>query len=450
MNNTLKTTLGITTIVFQCLVFQCLSQNDLTKSNNTNSSTMNMSISRTVEVPLEHIWNAWSNAESVKKWWGPQGFTAPVAKMEFKEGGVSLVCMRSPEGYEIYNTWTYTKILPMYGIEFIQHFADKDGNKLNPADIGLPPGIPNEVPHLLLFKDKGNGQTEINITEYGYLSAEVVEISKAGMEQVLDKQAKVLSEGYNKSSDSSIHQSIEINVSPSIVWQRLSQPEHIRTWLSGAAVTSEWKEGSPILFTGEWKGTKYVDKGMVMQFDPMKTFQYSYWSGFSGLPDEPKNYSIIRFDLRSIEGGKTKLILTHRNLATKQMYEHSKSNWEETLNLIKKIAEESAKQTSMNKYLLHGKVTAIAGHRDELTKLLIEASRLVSTAKGCRLYVIGKDKDDLNSVYVTEIWDSKQDHDNSLNVEGVKELIAKVIPIIDKEAPKIKGLELELVGGTGI
>ena len=102
----------------------------------------------------------------------------------------------------------------------------------------------------------------------------------------------------------------------------------------------------------------------------------------------------------------------------------------------------------MNKYLLHGKLTARQGYRDELASILIDASKLVSTAKGCKLYVVGLDKDDINSVYVTEIWDSKEDHDNSLNVKGVKELITKAIPILDGKPSK--GQELEVLGGAGL
>ena len=85
----------------------------------------------------------------------------------------------------------------------------------------------------------------------------------------------------------------------------------------------------------------------------------------------------------------------------------------------------------MNKYLLHGKLIAKQAHRDELASILIAASKLVSTAKGCKLYVIGLDKEDINSVYVTESWDRKEDHDNSSNVKGVKKLITKAIPILD-------------------
>lgn len=102
----------------------------------------------------------------------------------------------------------------------------------------------------------------------------------------------------------------------------------------------------------------------------------------------------------------------------------------------------------MNNYFLHGKLTAKQGRRDELAALLLDASKLVSTAKGCKLYVIGLDDTDSNSVFVTEIWESKEDHDNSLNAPGVKELIMKAMPILD--GPPVKGQELQLLGGTGI
>jgi len=78
--------------------------------------TKNMVLTRTFDAPLEKVWQAWSDAELVKQWWGPQGFTCPVADMDFREGGTSLVCMRAPAEYggqDMYNTWTYTKIMPM-------------------------------------------------------------------------------------------------------------------------------------------------------------------------------------------------------------------------------------------------------------------------------------------------------------------------------------------------
>jgi quinol monooxygenase YgiN len=102
----------------------------------------------------------------------------------------------------------------------------------------------------------------------------------------------------------------------------------------------------------------------------------------------------------------------------------------------------------MNKYLLNGKLTAKPSHRDELAAILLEASKLISNSKGCRLYVIGIDKNESHAVYVSEIWDSKEDHDNSLKLEGVRELIMKAMPILDGQPEK--GQELEIIGGAGV
>ncbi|MBB6609883.1 antibiotic biosynthesis monooxygenase [Pontibacter sp. Tf4] len=100
------------------------------------------------------------------------------------------------------------------------------------------------------------------------------------------------------------------------------------------------------------------------------------------------------------------------------------------------------------RYGLHGKLTASEGNRDKLAAILLEASRLVSTAKGCQLYLISTDKEDDNAVWVTEAWDSKEDHDNSLSVPGVRELIGQAMPIL-ASMPQ-EGQELRILGGTGI
>lgn len=99
-------------------------------------------------------------------------------------------------------------------------------------------------------------------------------------------------------------------------------------------------------------------------------------------------------------------------------------------------------------YLLQGKLIAKEGFQEELANILIEASKLISTAEGSKLYVVGKSEKDKNSVYVTEIWNSKEDHDNSLNVPGVRELIMKAMPILGEQPEK--GQEITLLGGLGI
>ena len=160
--------------------------------------TKNVVVSRVFDAPVEEVWTAWIAPDLVKQWWGPTGFTAPIAEMDVREGGTSLVCMRAPAEYggqDLYNTWTYERVVPMQSLEFIQRFADKNGEQIDPASIGLPPGIPHEVRHVVTFAARSGTETEMTVTEFGYPSDEIVAISKAGMEQCLDKMATALQGG---------------------------------------------------------------------------------------------------------------------------------------------------------------------------------------------------------------------------------------------------------------
>lgn len=149
-------------------------------------------LTRVFDAPVEQVWKAWRDPELVMRWWGPKGFTSPLARIDFREGGTSLVCMRSPEGQDFYNTWTYRKIVPMELIEFIQTFADKDGKKADPVAHSLPPDFPQDVRSTVTFKAIGDSKAEMTVTEYGYTSDQMLEMPKAGLEQCLDKMAEML------------------------------------------------------------------------------------------------------------------------------------------------------------------------------------------------------------------------------------------------------------------
>jgi uncharacterized protein YndB with AHSA1/START domain len=148
-------------------------------------------VTRHFDAPPERVWNAWSDPAQVMRWWGPQGFTSPTCRMDFRVGGTTIVHMRSPEFGDLYNTWTYREIVPFLRIEFINNFADRDGNTVDPVGLGLPPGMPRDVRHVVTFT-RVNGSTAMTVTEYGYASQQILELSKAGLEQCLDKMAESL------------------------------------------------------------------------------------------------------------------------------------------------------------------------------------------------------------------------------------------------------------------
>jgi uncharacterized protein YndB with AHSA1/START domain len=148
-----------------------------------------LALTRVFDASIDRVWKVWSDGDEVRKWWGPKVFTSPLAKMDFREVGSSLVCMRSPDGHDMYNTWTYTRIVPNERIEFVLDWADKDGKRVDPVSMGLPPNMPRDVRHVITFKRLAPKKTEMTITEFGYTSQEHFDLSKAGLEECLDKMA---------------------------------------------------------------------------------------------------------------------------------------------------------------------------------------------------------------------------------------------------------------------
>ncbi len=158
-------------------------------------SNANLIITRVFQAPVERVWKAWSEAEQVKRWWGPAIFTSPFAKIDFREGGTSLLCMNAPTFGDLYSTWYYEKIVPMERIEYIHNLADKDGNKIDPVQIGMPSDFPQNQLHTITFKALGDNQTELIVTEHDWPMGQMRDMSKLGMEQCLDKMEALLKEG---------------------------------------------------------------------------------------------------------------------------------------------------------------------------------------------------------------------------------------------------------------
>jgi uncharacterized protein YndB with AHSA1/START domain len=153
-------------------------------------------VKRVFNAPVALVWKAWTEPEYVMRWWGPDYFSSPSAKMDFREGGTSLVCMRAPQdfgGQDMYSNWKYTRIVDQHSIEFIQNMADKDGNLIDPGSLGLPANFPRDMRTEVIFKDLGNGKTEMTVTEYNLPTpdTEIGKNAELGLNQCMDKMAAI-------------------------------------------------------------------------------------------------------------------------------------------------------------------------------------------------------------------------------------------------------------------
>ena len=150
-------------------------------------------VTRIYNAPVELVWKTWTDPELIMRWWGPDKFSCPIAKIDFREGGVSLVGMRAPAefgGQDWFNIWSYQKIVPLQSIEFIQNLADNSGNKVKPVDVGMPPDFPEDIRTIVSFKDLGNSRTELTVTEFADMG-QMSHFAQLGLEQTLDKLGTV-------------------------------------------------------------------------------------------------------------------------------------------------------------------------------------------------------------------------------------------------------------------
>jgi uncharacterized protein YndB with AHSA1/START domain len=121
------------------------------------------------------------------------------------------------------------------------------------------------------------------------------------------------------------------------VWDALINPELVEQYFFGSKQETDWKVGSKILWTGEYEGTTYVDKGVVLEFVPNEKLSFSYLSSWSGLADKPENYLMVTYELKPIEAG-TELIITQSNY-DEEKAKHSTENWATVINGLKKLVE---------------------------------------------------------------------------------------------------------------
>jgi uncharacterized protein YndB with AHSA1/START domain len=143
-------------------------------------------IERTFDAPVDIIWQMWTRPEHFQKWYGPRGFTVPVAKMDVRVGGTRLICMESPDGsMKMWTTGEYMDIIPNVRLVYTESPADENGHIVSPAAMGMPDGYPATTEVTVLLEDLG-GRTRMTMRHAGVPASSG---AGGGWEQAFDKLA---------------------------------------------------------------------------------------------------------------------------------------------------------------------------------------------------------------------------------------------------------------------
>lgn len=195
-------------------------------------------ITRTLQAPVELVWEAWTKPEHIANWWGPNGFTNTIHEMDFCEGGEWKFTMHGPDGTNYANRSVFREIIPLKRIVF-EHF--------NPHFITT-----------VLFEAQG----DVTLMDWAVLfdTAEELEtVVKAhqadeGLKQNIEKLERYLSQKHHQKMKTdllfdfkvdkktqTVHIKREFAASLDLVWNAWTTPEILDRWWAPKPYTSKTK-----------------------------------------------------------------------------------------------------------------------------------------------------------------------------------------------------------------
>lgn len=155
------------------------------------STTQSVCLERTLDAPIDLVWQMWTAPEHFASWYGPNGATIPVATMDVQVGGGRHVCiqMETPDGeMTMWFVGEFTVIEPPTRLVYTESMADADGNVVSPAEMGMPGDHPKVTEITVTFEDLG-GRTHMVMTHAG-IAAESP--GAMGWNMALDKLEQLL------------------------------------------------------------------------------------------------------------------------------------------------------------------------------------------------------------------------------------------------------------------
>lgn len=153
--------------------------------NPTAEKLKTINIKRTFDLPLNSVWSAFTEPESMKKWWGPEEYTCPDCSIDFEVGGKFLASMQDEDGKKIWSTGTYKEIIPLKKIVNTDSFADSNGNIVPASYYKMPVDYGLELQVTIEFEEV-DGKTNMSLQHAG-LPAEISEECMKGWQSSFDK-----------------------------------------------------------------------------------------------------------------------------------------------------------------------------------------------------------------------------------------------------------------------
>lgn len=270
-------------------------------------------VSRRFPAPRALVFKAWSSADHVKRWFSPEVYTVPDARVQMEVGGPFEVCMRSPTGQEHWSRGTFVEVTPHSRLVIDMHAADDAGRALFRAYTEVN------------FSDAEGGALMEVVQTYTFLepamAAPMVAGAAMGWKQTLDKLEKEVAHIQTAAPERSVvhatfHLERTYDAPAARVWRALSEPAAKDKWFGGSPKRWELLERRMDVRVGGHERLKVRwESGMISTFDalyhdviPQERLVYTYEMH---QDDRKISVSLATMQVKA-EGARTRLLVTEQ------------------------------------------------------------------------------------------------------------------------------------------
>jgi uncharacterized protein YndB with AHSA1/START domain len=270
--------------------------------------------SRAFPAPRALLFRAWSSADHIKRWFSPETYSVPDARVQMHVGGHFDVCMRGPYGGERLIRGTFVEVIPYNRLVIEMRVVDAERKPLFNARTEVT------------FADDVIGTRMDLLQTYAFvdpaMAAPMVWGASAGWRTTLDKLRKEVTrmrcgdEAPRSVAHATFHLERAYNAPVARVWAAITEEEVKSKWFGRASAHWELLErhmdvrvGGRERLKGRWKG------GVVSTFDatyydaiPNERLVYAYEMHL----DETKiSVSLATMQLKA-ERARTTLMVTEQ------------------------------------------------------------------------------------------------------------------------------------------
>jgi len=127
-------------------------------------------ITRVFDVPRERLWEVLTQAEHLKQWWAPTGFTMSAANLDLRPDGIFHCGFRAVDGYKMWGKFVYREIVPPERLVFVNSFSNAAGGVSRHP---IVPTWPMETLITVTFEEEAGGKSKLNVRWAAHNATEV-------------------------------------------------------------------------------------------------------------------------------------------------------------------------------------------------------------------------------------------------------------------------------------